>query len=79
MEEGRDKGAEGVYKEVQARGWGSLGEEESGGGKLLEFWYERKGAENKTSEKRRNIEMALKEEAELFVTQDVAIVVYWSD
>lgn len=50
-----------------------------GGGKLLEFWYERKGAENKTSEKRRNIEMALKEEAELFVTQDVAIVVYWSD
>lgn len=79
MEEGRDKGAEGVCKGVQARGWGSLGEEESGGGKLLEFLYERKGAENIASKKQRNIETALKEEAELLVTPGVAIVVYWSD
>ena len=69
MEEGRDKGAEAVYKGVQASGWGSLGEKESRGGKLLEFWSERKGAENIASEKRRNIEMALKEEAELLLHQ----------
>lgn len=31
------------------------------------------------SEKQRNIETALKEEAELLVTPGVAIVVYWSD